>query len=165
MAVSLLVFGEWGKLGYHPQYGIDLYLLAKAKAESKSIVEIEGIDTQLALMDSLTEAENRTIFGGTLTALESGLSAEQITGIVNAWQTGDPNLVLEIARKYNTDVPGAREFEEKFIWSRHEEMLKKIDGYMGTRDRHFVAVGALHLAGPRGLVELLRKRGYLVTQQ
>jgi len=165
MAVSLLVFGEWGKLGYYPQHGIDIYLLTKAKAEAKRIVEIEGIDTQLMLMDSLTEEENRTIFGGTLSALESGLSAEQITGIVNAWQAGDPRLVLEIARKYNTDVPGAKEFEEKFIWSRHEEMLKKIDGYLVTRDRHFVAVGALHLAGPRGLVELLRKRGYLVTQQ
>jgi uncharacterized protein YbaP (TraB family) len=164
MAVSLLVFQEWSKLGYVPQYGIDLYLLTKAKAESKTIVEIEGMDTQLQLMDSLTDAENRTIFGGTLSALESGLSGEQITGIVNAWQAGDPGLVLEIARKYNTDVPGAKEFEEKFIWSRHEEMLKKIDGYMGTRDRHFVAVGALHLAGPRGLVELLRKRGYLVKQ-
>src|SRR5207253_7690951 len=116
-------------------------------------------------MESLTDAENRTIFGGTLTALESGLTQEQITGIVNAWQSGDPDLVLEIARKYNTDVPGAREFEEKFIWSRHDEMVKKIEGYMSTRDRHFVAVGALHLAGPRGLVELLRKRGYLVTQQ
>jgi len=25
-------------------------------------------------------------------------------------------------------------------------------------------VGALHLAGPRGLIELLRKRGYVVKQ-
>jgi uncharacterized protein YbaP (TraB family) len=164
MAVSLLVFQEWARLGYLPNQGIDLYLLAKAKAEAKRVAEIEGIEAQLALLDSLTEAENRTIFGGTLTALESGLSAEQITGIVNAWQTGDPALVLEIARKYNTDVAGAREFEEKFIWSRHEEMLRKIEGYMNTRNRHFVAVGALHLAGPRGLVELLRKRGYLVRQ-
>ena len=72
--------------------------------------------------------------------------------------------MLEIARKYNDGVPGAKEFEEKFIWSRHEEMLKKIDGYLGTRNRHFVAVGALHLAGPRGLVEMLKKRGYLVRQ-
>ena len=61
-------------------------------------------------------------------------------------------------------MPGAREFEEKFIWSRHDEMVKKIEGYLATRDRHFVAVGALHLAGPRGLVEMLRKRGYLVKQ-
>lgn len=164
MAVSLLVFQEWGRLGYLPQHGIDLHLLAKAKAEAKTIKEIEGIDAQILLMDSLTEEENRTLFAGTLSALESGLSAEQITGIVNAWQVGDPDLALEIARKYNEDVPGAKEFEERFIWSRHDEMVKKIEGYLASRDRHFIAVGALHLAGARGLVEMLKKRGYLVRQ-
>jgi len=164
MAVSLLVFQEWGRLGYQPQYGIDIHLINKAKAAKKKIAEIEGMAVQLMLMDSLTEEENRTLFGGTLTALESGLSAEQITGMVNAWQAGSPDLVLEIARKYNTDVAGAKEFEEKFIWSRHEEMVKKIEGYLTSRDRHFIAVGALHLAGERGLLEMLKKRGYLVKQ-
>ena len=44
-------------------------------------------------------------------------------------------------------------------------MLNRIAGYLDdSRDRHFIAVGSLHLAGPRGLVELLRKRGYIVKQ-
>lgn len=166
MAVSMLVFSEWAKLGYLPQYGIDGYLVAKAKAEMKPIVELEGVDTQVRLMDSLTEAESRTLFAGTLTALETGLTGEQVTGMVNAWQSGDPDLMLEIARKYNESVPGAKEFEEKFIWSRHDEMAAKIEGYLNdSRQRHFIAVGSLHLAGPRGLVEMLRSRGYLVKQR
>ena len=32
------------------------------------------------------------------------------------------------------------------------------------RKPYFIAVGALHLAGPKGLVEILRKRGYVVRQ-
>jgi uncharacterized protein YbaP (TraB family) len=145
--------------------GIDAYLIKKAREEKKTVVEVEGIDMQVKLMDSLTDSENRMIFDGTLTALESGLTGEQITGMVNAWQSGDPELMLEIARKYNDQVPGAREFEEKFIWARHEDMAKKIEGYLASKERHFVAVGALHLAGPRGLVEMLRKRGYIVRQR
>ena len=164
MAVSVLVFAEWAKLGYLPQFGVDGYLIAKAKGENKPIVEIEGLALQARLIDSLGEAESRTLFEGTLRALEGGLTAEQITGMVNAWQSGDPNLLLEIARKYNDLVPGAREFEEKFIWSRHDAMAEKIEGYLNSRKRHFVAVGSLHLAGPRGLVEILRKRGYIVRQ-
>jgi uncharacterized protein YbaP (TraB family) len=165
IAVSLLVFGEWARQGYQSQYGIDGYLIARAKAEAKPIVEIEGIDAQMRLMDSLTEKESQTIFGGTLFALESGLSGEQITGLVKAWQDGDPANLLLIARKYNAQVKGAEEFEDKFVWSRHDDMLKKIDGYLTqTKDRHFIAVGSLHLAGPRGLVEELRKRGYVVKQ-
>jgi uncharacterized protein YbaP (TraB family) len=74
--------------------------------------------------------------------------------------------MLATARRYNDNVKGAAAFEEKFVWARHEPMLKKIEGYLNnSRDRHFVAVGALHLAGPRGLVELLRKKGYRVTQK
>ena len=166
MAVSLLVFSEWARLGYMPQYGVDAYLIAKAKAENKAIVEIEGIAMQTKLIDSLTEAETRALFEGTLTALESGLAGEQITGMVNAWQSGDPKLLLEVARKYNESVAGAREFEEKFIWARHDSMAGKIEGYLNnSRNRHFVAVGSLHLAGPRGLVEMLRKRGYVVKQR
>jgi len=164
MAVSLLVFSEWGRLGYLPAYGVDLQLLSKAHQQKKRVVELEGVETQIALMESLTEKEGAQLFAGTLTALESGLSAEQITGIVNAWQTGDPKLLLEIASKYNAEVPGAKAFEEKFIWSRHDDMVKKIEGFLASKDKTFVAVGALHLAGERGLVEMLKKRGYVVKQ-
>jgi len=164
MAVSLLVFSEWGRLGYLPAYGVDLQLLVKARSQQKQIVELEGVAAQIALMESLTEQENSQLFAGTLGALESGLSAEQITGIVNAWQAGDPKLLLDIAGKYNAEVPGAKAFEEKFIWSRHDGMLKKIEGFLASKDKTFVAVGALHLAGERGLIEMLKKRGYVVKQ-
>lgn len=166
MAVSVLVFSEWARLGYLPQFGVDAYLIKKARADVKPVIEIEGVDAQVKLMDSLTDAEHRQIFDGTLKALEAGITGEQITGMVNAWQSGDPGLMLEIAQRYNENVPGAREFEEKFVWARHESMAQKIEGYMNdTRNRHFIAVGSLHLAGPRGLVEVLRKRGYIVRQR
>jgi uncharacterized protein YbaP (TraB family) len=166
MAVSFLVVSEWARLGYSPDFGVDAYLLAKARAELRPIVEIEGVDTQIALMESLTDDEERTIFEGTLTALESGLSKEQIEDMVKAWQAGDPDAMLKTARKYNENVKGAAAFEEKFVWGRHDAMLKKLEGYLSdSKDRHFVAVGALHLAGPRGLVALLRKKGYLVKQR
>ncbi|HET7731850.1 MAG TPA: TraB/GumN family protein [Usitatibacter sp.] len=166
MAVSLLVFSEWARNAYFPQFGIDAYLIRKARAELKPVVEIEGVAAQVELMASLTEAENRTLFAGTLAALESDLTSEQIKGMVAAWQAGDPQAMLDIARKYNERVMGAREFEEKFIWSRHDAMVKRIEAYLnGSRERHFVAVGSLHLAGPRGLVELLRSRGYMVRQK
>ena len=48
---------------------------------------------------------------------------------------------------------------------RHDAMVGKIESYLNEgRQRVFVAVGALHLAGPRGLVEMLRQRGHTVRQ-
>ena len=165
MAVSLLVFMEWARMGYLPNFGVDGYLIKKAKAEMKPVIEIEGIDMQVRLMDSLTEKETLQLFKGTLDALESGLTDEQVNGMVAAWQAGDAEAILEVARRYNDRIPGALAFEEKFIWSRHDPMAAKIEGYLNqSKERHFIAVGALHLAGPRGLVEVLRKRGYIVRQ-
>jgi uncharacterized protein YbaP (TraB family) len=166
MAVSLLVFSEWSRLGFVPSYGVDLYFLTKAKAEKKQIVEIEGVDTQTRLMESLTNKENLMLFKGTLDALESGLTDEQVKGLVAAWQAGDPDAILEVARRYNEKIPGAREFENKFIWARHGAMIEKIEGYLNqSKERHFIAVGALHLAGPDGLVERLRRKGFIVRQR
>ncbi len=165
MAVSLLVFAEWARSAYVPGFGVDNYLIHKAHDDAKPIVEIEGAAAQIELMNSLTEKQMLDLFRGTLDALEEDLTSEQIKGLVDAWQAGDPKALLEVARRYNDKVAGAAEFEEKFIWQRHGEMLKKIEGWLNdSRKRHFIAVGALHLAGPRGLVELLRKRGYVVKQ-
>ena len=165
MAVSMLVFSEWARQGFYPEFGVENYLIGRAKAEVKPIVELEGVAAQMKLMDSLSDRENTLLFAGTVTALESGLTDQQIKGLVAAWKNGKPDELLEVARTYNSQVPGAAEFEEKFIWSRHAEMISKIEGFLNdSKDRHFIAVGALHLAGPRGLVEQLRKRGYVVRQ-
>jgi uncharacterized protein YbaP (TraB family) len=165
MAVSLLVFAEWAHEGYSPDYGVDAYLIKKAKAELKPVVELEGAAAQVKLMDSLSESESRALFGGTVLALESGLTGDQIEGMVRAWQVGDPAMLLDVSRRYNDNVPGAAEFENLFVWSRHDAMMKKITAWLDdTRDHRFIAIGALHLVGPRGLVELLKKRGYRVRQ-
>jgi uncharacterized protein YbaP (TraB family) len=166
MAVSMLVFSEWERSGFLPENGVDAYLIRKAKAELKPVVEIEGVEAQIRLMESLSDAENRALFKGTIDALETGLTSEQVKGMMAAWQTGDPDRLLAVAREYNDRVEGASAFEDKFVWSRHPDMLAKIEGYLNeSKDRCFVAVGSLHLAGPRGLVELLRKKGYIVRQK
>jgi uncharacterized protein YbaP (TraB family) len=165
-AASMLMFAEWERAGYSPQFGIDAYLISKAKAMKKRVVEIEGVEAQSALMDSLTEEEHRRAFAGMLKALEEGLIETQLDGMVKAWQTGDAFLMLELSRRYNEKIPGAREMEEKFIWSRHDAMLAKVEGYLNKSiEKHFIAVGSLHLAGKRGLVELLKAKGYVVKQR
>jgi uncharacterized protein YbaP (TraB family) len=165
IAASLLVLAEWTRLGYLPQLGMDAYLLERAKSDRKPIVELEGVAAQARLMDSLTAQESKDIFEGTLTALEEGLADRQIEGMVRAWQVGDAKEMLEVARRYDEKVKGAAQFEEKFVWSRHPAMVDKIAAWLGdAKGPRFVAVGALHLVGPRGLVEMLRARGFMVKQ-
>jgi hypothetical protein len=50
------------------------------------------------------------------------------------------------------------------IDDRNDGMAKKIDGYLKTKDVHFVVAGAAHLMGEKGIVKLLEKAGYKVEQ-
>jgi len=163
IVASLLVFAEWTRLGYLPQLGVDTYFIDRAKTEKKPVVELEGVATQAKLMDSIPDAQAVTLLKGTLDAIEQGLTGEQIEGVVHSWESGDTDLMLRIARKYDEKVKGAADFEDRFIWSRHDAMMRKIAAWLdqGNTTR-FIAVGALHLVGPKGLVERLRARGYMV---
>jgi uncharacterized protein YbaP (TraB family) len=164
MAISLAVFAEWNALGYEPQFGVDSYLIQRAKAEKKRIVEIEGIAEQTRILNSFTDQEFAEMFEETMAVLENGKSAEQIENMVKAWQAADPDLLLESANRYSQGSPMLIAFEEKLVWDRHEAMVKKIEDYLNARDNYFVAVGALHLAGPRGLLEMLKSKGFAVRQ-
>ncbi len=43
-------------------------------------------------------------------------------------------------------------------------MASKIEGYLKTEEHYFVVVGAAHLVGKDGIIEILKKKGYLVEQ-
>ncbi|MEO5891999.1 MAG: TraB/GumN family protein [Ferruginibacter sp.] len=75
--------------------------------------------------------------------------------IQDAYRTGDLDLMdsLDILTE-RSDA-----FREKFLYKRNEIQAGSIDTIL-KRSSLFVGVGAAHLPGPRGIIELLRKMGY-----
>ena len=60
------------------------------------------------------------------------------------------------------DSAGYAAFEEAMITARNRTMAAHA-GPILDRGNAFIAVGALHLPGEKGLIELFRKDGYTVT--
>jgi len=52
----------------------------------------------------------------------------------------------------------------KLFDERNMRMTSKIEGYLNSSGSYFVIVGAGHLVGKRGIVELLKNKGYGVEQ-
>jgi len=52
----------------------------------------------------------------------------------------------------------------KLFDERNIKMTSKIEGYLNAGGSYFVIVGAGHLIGERGMVELLKSKGYIVEQ-
>ena len=161
---GFLSIAEFSKLGYDMNLGVDGYLIGKAKEDSKVILELESQAGQLKMLNEMSPKLQEAFLENAISTLESGKAPERVTGMVNAWQSGDVSLMQEVAKAANKDTRLADQLDEVLLFSRHDAMLKKIESYLAGSVPHFVAVGSLHLVGPRGLVEMLKARGFEVRQ-
>jgi uncharacterized protein YbaP (TraB family) len=53
---------------------------------------------------------------------------------------------------------------ERLIYERNGNMASRVEDLLRTKETYFVIVGAGHLVGDKGVIEILKKRGYLLEQ-
>jgi len=53
---------------------------------------------------------------------------------------------------------------EKIVCERNKNIALKIESYLKTKERYFIVIGAAHLVGKDGIIEILKKKGYIVEQ-
>lgn len=76
-------------------------------------------------------------------------------GMEDAYRKGD----LDLLDSLNEVTTISRAFNEKFLLKRNDIQANSIDTIL-KKHSLFVGVGAAHLAGPRGVIEILRQKGY-----
>ncbi len=149
------------KSGFEPQYGIDMHFLSKAA--QKRIVELESIDQQADLLNNFSDAEQEAFLVHTIKELDT-LDTES-DRLLQAWRTGDAKGLESImAKGYGPDQEMASIYE-KLIYARNRSMAAKVEDFLRSKDTCFVIVGAAHLVGKKGIIELLRAKGYAVEQR
>jgi len=75
----------------------------------------------------------------------------------DAYRRGDLDLMDSLDRMQET----SQVFREKFLYQRNVIQANAMDSIM-RRHSLFTGVGAAHLPGNRGVIELLRKKGYIL---
>lgn len=93
-------------------------------------------------------------------------SAEAITRYCTGVEHDDDDMIdvePEKLAKYGYTKADFERFKEKLLYERNAAWIPKIEKIL-EQDQVFIAVGAGHLQGPRGVVELLKKDGYDVTR-
>lgn len=148
------------RLGYSPEQGIDMYFAKKA-AGSKPILELESPEEQMEMLFGIPDPDLLLMY----TIRDISKTGEQIDQITESWKTGDADRIHSFLFEENIhEHPGMTEILEEIVYRRNRTMAEKIKGCLSTGKTYFVVVGAAHLIGDRGIVELIEQAGYRVRK-
>jgi uncharacterized protein YbaP (TraB family) len=150
---------ELMKMGFDPQYGIDVYFFEKAKKDGKEIHFLETLDFQIELLAGLSGTEGDAFLRQTLKELE--VIETLLPDMVNAWENGDTARFGAIMAISYNELP---EIYNRFVVQRNKAWVSKIKDLIGQGGNAFVVVGAGHLVGPENLLQLLKDRGHTIEQ-
>ncbi|MBD3263752.1 MAG: hypothetical protein GF375_01455 [Candidatus Omnitrophica bacterium] len=161
LAMTLVTI-EIIKLGFSPEAGVDFYFLNKARESGKDIVELESVDYQVNLFESFTSREGELFLFSTLLDMET--IEEQMDSMVSAWKNGKAEVLEDILLKGIKEYPRLLPVYKKIFYERNQQMASVIKDFAGKNKDYFVVVGATHLVGKKGIIELLKKEGYFLDQ-
>ncbi len=135
---------------------MDIYFFKKAKKEKKTLIGIETIDEQINALHTLNYQEQ----------------AELLLQSIQDLKKGEKNTNSDLMKFYlaqNLDSIMAISDEEQMPPKLYKAMITDRNIRMADRMAEFIqkkatfiAIGAMHLPGEGGVIELLRKKGYKV---
>ena len=157
--VSLLLMQTvMQRANFQAQYGVDVQLNTRAHAANKTIIGLEPVQMQLGMFDAISTADQERMV---LQSSGPDSSSRVLMRIKDAWSTGDVGALDNLLNQGLKDVPS---LFAKLVTERNLAWIPKIEDLVKSNSDALIVVGAGHLVGKQGVVELLRAKGYLVDQ-
>ena len=150
---------ELTKSGFDASAGVDEQFTLLAQTDNKPIIGLETVDEQLGFFAHLSLEQQRQFLRSTLQ--ESDSAQSQTEAVVRAWQRGDTAALEQLLRRETAESP---ELYRLLTTDRNRRWLPKIVQLLNSDENYLVIVGALHLIGHDGIVELLQHQGYAPVQ-
>ncbi|MBS4043766.1 MAG: TraB/GumN family protein [Chitinophagaceae bacterium] len=135
---------------------LDQYFANEGKLKGKKVIALETIEEQMNLLFNAPIEKQIEQLQYFLRNKKEGI--ESGNELIKTWFTHDLNKMFEISQKA-LDTFGS---EKELLKNRNDNWMKKLPTIIQNQST-FIAVGALHLAGPDGIVNLLEQRGYTLT--
>lgn len=144
---------------------MDTALLARARAHDARIVYLEPAADQAAMLERQMNLKALHMMiddpDGTLDSTKKLLAAYIAGDDAAMLAVNDDGKRQALAHGYTSDEYDAA--QEDMLYRRNAAWIAPIE-QLHARGGGFLAVGALHLIGPRSVLELLAQRGYKITR-
>ena len=144
---------------------LDINLARQAKAAGK---ELGGLETAKSQLEAMASLPLEFHVEGLVETLRLGEEIDDvIETMIGIYLSGDTGMFWPFFRAAlpagEAGESGYSAFEETMITSRNGVMAREAKAFLDEGGA-FIAVGALHLPGEEGVIELLRKDGYSVSR-
>lgn len=141
---------------------LDLKLYLDAKRQGKPVYGLETVEEQLVFLDTLTIDQQVTLLIESLDYFTD--IPKMLEEMHQLYMQRDLTAILEfseeqINQSHNPDL--INQLMDYLIDKRNLRMLERMQPRL-QEGNAFIAVGALHLPGTKGLLTLLKEQGYTV---
>lgn len=141
---------------------LDMTLYTRAVRENKETCGLEQAQEHAAVLGNLPMADQLSILRTTLDQLPQ--LNKMYEPLLDAYLQRDLGKLIEVARSYpwSGGVDRNARFLDELVVKRNRLMVSRMQPYL-KQGGTFVAVGALHLPGKVGILQLLEHQGWQVT--
>lgn len=138
---------------------LDTYFQIQGVKEGKIIVALESAEEQAQILygsqSLISQAQDLV---NMMSDLEKLVDDARLMN--RAYASQNLEELYEVGMSEENDP----DFMERLLESRNEKWVAELPAIFEDHGSCFVAVGALHLPGERGILEMLRRQGYNVTE-
>jgi uncharacterized protein len=136
--------------------GMEQVIMKETKKDNKPILGLETVQFQASVFDSIPYKRQAKDL---LKMIDSAGKAgdDDDLKLIEVYRAQDLNKMQEMT----ADEEGMGEFLDLLLYNRNANWAKMIPGIIKDKQTLF-AVGAGHLGGEKGVINLLRKAGYVV---
>jgi uncharacterized protein YbaP (TraB family) len=160
VAMTLAVIGAQ-RLGINTESGPETVLTRAAQARRIPIGELEGMEWQLRMLDSMPEALQLEQLARTLE--ENDEIAAMLAPMLAAWSAGDVERLAALVNE-GDDTEQDRALHQMLFTARNATWAGWVQQRLARPGTVFVAVGAGHLAGGDSVLAALQARGLRATR-
>lgn len=160
-----LILVEAMRANLRPEFAQELALAGFARARGVPVTSLETPERQIAALMPADPARIPTLMTRMLDQLEAGQSRRYLRRLTELWERGD----LDELAGYERWCECVSTSEEKAMIAainddRNPQIADKITELHANGKVLLVAVGALHMTGPKSLTSLLTGRGFSVER-
>ena len=160
MAALTVASFELTKHGYLASAGLDTYFSQRADETGKKRLALETAGFQVSLFAGLSPEHSLTFLRYTLEDLAAMIP--EMDQLYLDWRVGNVETVEDALLEGFREFPGVL---KKMVVDRNHAWMPQIEKVLAGGQDAMVVVGAAHLVGEEGVVNLLRQKGYTVEQQ